>query len=224
MPKENQMTINEMAGEVLDVPCLLCKHLTKHEILASVDFTGRDEGYGGVEYWTHHQVIRCRGCESISYRTVDGNAMTYEYVEPDGIEYLEQIELFPNRNTGRLPMKDAYLLPPNVQRIYEETIKATNNDQPVLTGIAVRALVETVCKDKQAAGHNLVQQIDSLVQLGALTADGAIILHKIRTLGNAAAHEVKPHTTEQLGLALDVCEHLLKGVYVLPKHASETFT
>src|SRR5665213_4287430 len=77
-----------------------------------------------------------------------------------------------------------------------------NNDQPVLTGIGLRALVETICKDKKASGGNLVEKIGSLVSLGVLTADGATILHRIRTLGNDAAHEVKPHTAEQLGICL----------------------
>ena len=97
------------------------------------------------------------------------------------------------------------------------------NDQPVLAGVGVRALVETICDDKQAAGSSLANRIDSLVTLGVLTQDGATILHKIRTLGNSAAHEVKPHSTESLGVAMDVCEHLLEGVYVLPHHAKKAF-
>jgi hypothetical protein len=48
-------------------------------------------------------------------------------------------------------------------------------------------------------------------------------LHKIRTLGNAAAHEVKPHTEKQLRLAMDVIEHLLTDVYILPKRIDLEF-
>ncbi|WP_305800612.1 hypothetical protein, partial [Thiolapillus sp.] len=39
---------------------------------------------------------------------------------------------------------------------------------------------------------------------------------ELRTLGNEAAHEVKPHNNATLTLALDVIDHLLKGVYILP--------
>ena len=115
------------------------------------------------------------------------------------------------------------MLPANVRRIYEETIGAMNNDQSVLAGIGIRALIETVCNDRKANGKNLMKRIDDLVKLGVLTAEGAAVLHKLRTLGNSAAHEVKPHTQAQLGLALDVVEHLLNGVYVLPAHAKTTF-
>jgi hypothetical protein len=36
-------------------------------------------------------------------------------------------------------------------------------------------------------------------------------------MGNEAAHKVKAHTQEELNLAFDVVEHLLKTVYLLPE-------
>jgi Domain of unknown function (DUF4145) len=155
----------------------------------------------------------------MSFRISSTNSEDFDFVDAETAEYNESVVLFPSRSEGRSPIKDAHLLPTRIQRIYGETIKGMNNDQPVLTGIGLRALVETICKDEKASGGNLVEKIGSLVSLGVLTADGATILHRIRTLGNDAAHEVKPHTAEQLGIALDVCEHLLQGVYLLPRHA-----
>jgi hypothetical protein len=226
MPK-NSVTreVNKTAGNMLDVPCGECKRKTKHKVLASSELEGEEwsgDNYS-VGYWVNHQIIQCQGCETTSFRMSSSDTGDYEFVDDQTVEYNESVELFPSRSVGRAPTKDMHLLPVNVQRIYEETVKAMNNDQPVLAGIGIRALVETVCKDKQAHGKNLVQKIGSLVTLGVLTQDGATILHKIRTLGNNAAHEVKPHKPEQLGLALDVCEHLLQGVYLLPHHASKTF-
>jgi hypothetical protein len=92
-----------------------------------------------------------------------------------------------------------------------------------LAGIGIRAIVETVCKDKESSGRNLASKIDDLVTQGVLTRDGANILHKLRTLGNESAHEVTPHDNVQLGLALDVVDHLLTGVYILPHHARAKF-
>ena len=98
-----------------------------------------------------------------------------------------------------------------------------NGNNPVLTGIGLRAIIETVCKDQAATGKSLYDQINSLVEQSVLTKDGAEILHKLRVLGNNAAHEVKPHSNVQLGLAFDVVEHLLQGVYILPYHAKRRF-
>jgi hypothetical protein len=220
-----KLVLNKSANKVVDVPCAQCNRPTKHKILASADIQGEElfPPHGSVEYWLQHQVIQCQGCEQISYRTVTGNSEDFDVSEFGEWTANETVQLFPTRSAGRNQMKDAHLFPPNVQRIYEETIGAMNNDQTILAGIGIRALIETLCRDKKATGRNLMEQIDDLTKQGVLTTDGAAILHKLRTLGNTAAHEVKPHTQKQLGLALDVVEHLLMGVYVLPARASSTF-
>lgn len=218
-----EQKLNETAGQIIDVPCLRCQVETKHAVLVSVDIEGHEsEGPNTMDWRSTHQVIQCRGCETISFRTESTHSEDYD-LGPDGMEYRKSEILYPNRSTGRLPRWDWLELPPSIDRIYSETIKAMNNDQPVLAGMGIRALVETICKDKDAPPGNLEQRVDSLIGLGVLTKEDAAILHKVRTLGNMAAHEVKPHTAEQLGLALNVCEHLLERVYILPPSAKRTF-
>jgi hypothetical protein len=46
---------------------------------------------------------------------------------------------------------------------------------------------------------------------------------RVGALGSAAAHEVKPHSDKQLGLAMDIVEHLLRDVYILPKQVEAEF-
>jgi len=71
--------------------------------------------------------------------------------------------------------------------------------------------------------RSLLLKIDDLVVKQILTPAGSTILHKIRTLGNEAAHEVKPHSEKQLGLAMDVVEHVLTDVYILPNKVETEF-
>jgi hypothetical protein len=92
---------------------------------------------------------------------------------------------------------------------------------PVLAGIVIRAIVETVCKEKGASGGNLEQKIDHLAAMNLITSDGARILHSLRVLGNKAAHEVKPHTQKELSVAFAVLEHLLQTVYIIPELAKK---
>lgn len=225
MPKNtSSRKINKSIDTVIGVQCDQCGRLTKHLILASVDIDGEDWfGENSIQYWSEYQIIMCQGCETTGFRSLSKNSEDWDHNERNELEYNATINLYPNRN-GRPLLKDSYLLPGNVERIYEETVKAINNGQPVLVGIGLRAIVETVCKDKSAPGKNLVEKISGLVSQGALSPNGADILHKIRTLGNNAAHEVKPHSENQLAVALDVCEHLLQDVYVLPHHAARAFT
>jgi hypothetical protein len=89
----------------------------------------------------------------------------------------------------------------------------------IMAGFGIRAIVEAICKDNEMEGRNLQQKIDSLVNAGLITQAGATILHNLRFMGNAAAHEMKAHAPKELNAAFDAVDYLLKGVYILPKQA-----
>jgi hypothetical protein len=211
----------------IDSSCGVCKRSTKHLIVTDASLKGYEDYDHDFYGWENeYQVVQCQGCETISFRQTHENSEDMQQAgpDPDDWSYAVQVDLYPNPEEGRSPLEDDHLLPQNLHRIYLETIRSLNSNLSVLAGIGVRAIVETVCKDKSASGGNLYAKINDLVSQGVLTQDGANILHKLRTLGNNAAHEVKPHSNVQLGLALDVIEHLLQGVYILPHHAGRTFT
>jgi hypothetical protein len=201
------VTLNKTQNSELWIPCGKCHGKTCHRVVVSVDF----EGKFLTNYQENYQVVQCQGCRTFSFR----KAFVSEIKEANSED------LYPSRVAGRHELSQVYLLPPEVARIYKETHSALCDKQPVLAGIGIRALIETVCKEKVAQGGNLEKKIDSLVATGVLTKDGAEILHSLRVLGNVAAHEVQPHSEETLGIAMDVVEHLLQGVYVLPKVAKK---
>ena len=66
---------------------------------------------------------------------------------------------------------------------------------------------------------NLETRIDALRDQNILTPEGARILHKTRFLGNRAAHEIERPNDQTLNAAMEVVEHTLKSVYILPKIA-----
>lgn len=200
-------------GSIVKLPCSQCKGMTKHEVVRSMVVT-RD--YDFMLHWEHWQIVRCRGCDDISFRHNWQSTEDAAYEEDDGAQVLtDHPSVYPPRLAGRAPLSDEHLLPPKVRIIYSETHAALRSQQTVLAGMGMRAIVEAVCADQEAAGSGLQRRIDSLVEQGVLTRDGAKILHRIRTMGNSAAHEVQPHTEEELRTALDVVEHLLMGVDIL---------
>jgi hypothetical protein len=223
------ITVNPTLGHPSDpeqsVECTKCSGKTSHVILATVKVNGSEgDGHYSFDWNTKHQLIQCLGCKSISYRSISTNSEDYDHESNGDIFYIESEKLYPHRITGVKGLgDDANYLPPNVRRIYEETLTALSVNAPLLSAIGLRALVETVCKEKNAVGGDLFKKIDSLVESRVLTPMGATILHKIRTIGNAAAHEVKPHSERQLSLAIDIVEHLLKDVFILPKQLEAEF-
>jgi hypothetical protein len=208
------------------VACARCSGKTTHVAMASV-IARTSDGYGGhsIDWRDTHQIIQCLGCKSLSYRVASSCSEDFDHDEDGNTFYPETEKLFPPRLERVKGLGDEkFLLPKQVMDIYDETLAALHFRAPVLAAIGLRAMLESVCKDKNAVGRDLLKKIDSLVDLRLLTPAGAQILHKIRTLGNAAAHEVKPHTEGQLALAMDIVEHLLKDVYILPKLAETEFS
>lgn len=212
---EIKYTVNDSQHKEVSIPCLNCHAKSKHKVRVSFDGYGSDDE---MNWASKYQVVQCLGCDSVSFRHESYNSEEYEQTGEDDYREIVHETLYPSRLLGRKGLgDDTRYLPDTVCLIYDETLAALINNSPVLTGIGLRALLETICKEKNAVGNDLYKKIDGLVAANILTSTRADILHKIRTLGNAAAHEVKPHNASQLGLALDVIEHLLKEVYILPK-------
>jgi len=225
MATKETETVNKTQGQEEKVPCSKCDGKTFHKVLLSIDKSGLEQDGDFDFYWdAHYQIIQCQGCKTISFRKASSNSEEYEPISHDEYQNVVYEDIYPSRVEGRKGLEDeVHYLPSKVQRIYTETLQALNSKSPILAGIGLRALVETVCHEKSAEGSNLLKKIDDLTVKNVLTPVGAQILHKIRTLGNAAAHEVKPHSEKQLGLAMDVIEHLLTDVYILPKQVEAEF-
>lgn len=217
--EKKEMTLNKTQGNSMELPCVRCDGRTWHEVLVSVDISGEETSWSYC-YNEDYQVVMCRGCREVSFRKNECNSEDMDVNEKgQSVQPVDHQELYPSRIAGRPKLRHFEYLPFDVKSIYEGTHQALCNEQLILAGIGIRALVETVCKNKEAEGKVLEKKIDNLVDIGVLTKDGAEILHSLRILGNKAAHEVKPHSDRTLDSAMEVVEHLLKGVYILPATA-----
>ena len=218
-------SLNLTTGKEYEISCIKCTGKTTHKVVTSTEIRGHTGDSHYDYYWSvDYQIIQCLGCKSISFRQEDSNSEDYYQIDEDEFEYGTVEKIYPSRVEGIKSLgNEKHYLPSNVRTIYDETLTALSNQSPILAAIGLRALLETVCKEKKAEGNDLFKKIDSLTAKKILTPAGAIILHKIRSLGNSAAHEVKPHSEKQLALAMDIIEHMLKEVYILPKQADTEF-
>ncbi len=219
--KESQ-TLNEKQGQEIEVSCLRCDGETCHKVLFSVEQTREEVDEfnfvpgDSIFTWYDYQIIQCQGCKTISFRQTSSSNEDY-FAEFGGECYVYET-IYPSRIKDKKGLEKLHLLPLQIQDIYTETLRALNNGYLILAGIGLRALVESVCNEKSAEGR-LIGKIDNLKENHILTPANAEILHKIRTLGNDAAHKVKKHKKDELELAMNVVEHLLTDVYILPQQA-----
>lgn len=220
MSKFGEVTLNKTQGEERWIPCSVCDGETLHKVLVSANIHENDK-YEGIQSWEEYEVVQCQGCRTISFRQnwQSTEEFTWDEVAHD-MDLDDHPQIFPPRVAGRHKLRGSARLNYFIRAIYDETHSALCNHMPVLAGAGIRALVEVVCKDKGAKGSNLEQRIDDLVTIGVLGRDGAEILHSLRIMGNQSLHEITPQSEEDLNTALDVAEHLLEGVYILPAQAS----
>ncbi len=212
-----EITLDKTKDEIRGVVCTRCDIETNHRVCSSVEFGWGNDDIQGVDAY---EIIRCLGCDSISFRFSSRNSE--DFYEDDEGNYISSdgtVEIYPSRLMGRTALEDIYSLPDKVRSIYKETHTALCTKLKILAGIGIRSLVEAVCSEKAAAGRSLEEKIDDLVAKEVLTKINAAILHKTRLLGNEAAHEVKAPSDAELDVAFDIVENLLETVYIIPKKA-----
>ena len=165
-----ELHINKRQGHKITCACRVCRRTTKHVILVEVTEQGSvkrswNDPYE-IDWMSEYQILQCQGCETLSFRRANSNSNDYPVeIAPGEWEGGEQEDIYPSP-MGRIPVSDAILLPEKVELIYEETLSALNYRQQVLCGVGIRAIIETICKDKQASGKDLSEKIKSLVKLG----------------------------------------------------------
>lgn len=235
MPKSKiTQTVNKTKLQKFSVSCVKCKGVTKHQVLASIEVSEETDAPGGMysDYWVNsYQIIQCGGCESISFRhtsqfSEDVDLMTGAIRETE--------RLYPKRGIETLPTKPYPNVPSNLQRIYSELIDCFNNKNPTLCAAGLRAIVEGICAEQgiqdgpieepvKGGGKKIVRnkdlrgRISGLQEKGLLTQTSANTLHQHRYLGNEAVHQLVRPSTDELRLAIEIVEHTLDQLYVLPE-------
>ena len=217
---DQTIELNKTKDKVYQIPCSRCLNSTHHKVLQSADVSGIWLP-GSIHYTDEYQIVQCQGCDTISFRKNSTNSEDYDTFEmPDGTTediYEDHVDIYPSRIAGRTKVKRHWLLPHQVNRMYDETHSSLSNKLSTLGSVGIRVLVESVCIEKQAIGKNLKEKINDLVAKGVLTESGATILHGLRDLGNESAHEMKSQDEESIDLAMDVVENLLQSVFILPE-------
>jgi hypothetical protein len=213
---EEQIILDQTKNETRKIVCNRCDNRTNHIVCGSVKVDWGDEDVQGTDIY---EIVRCSGCDSISFRVASTCSEDFEYEEGEGVSYPVTEKIYPSRLMGRTALKELYLLPDKVRSIYRETHAALCTKLKILAGVGIRALIESVCSEKNSKAVTLEKKIDDLVVKEVLTKGNAAVLHKTRLLGNKAVHEITPLTDDELDVAFDIVENLLETVYIIPKKA-----
>lgn len=218
---------NGSKGNTYKEPCVKCHFNTNHEVVASIDIY-REEKCDRYLEIDSYQIIKCLGCETISFRTDSSNSEEYYYEEIDGdCIYDSVVRLYPSRISGWQGLSDdeLQLVPGFISSVYKEVRQALNDKSFVLCGVGLRAIVEYICRHEKVGEErdNLAKKIGHLEKDGMVPSKVAKTLHMIRNIGNDSIHDAKRYSEEEIKLAAKIIDHLLTYFYIMTSQANSIY-
>lgn len=206
-------------NERIRVFCGSCKQDTNHVVLCKRRAgSNPDDEY----HWSqNHWFCQCAGCDNFCYAI---ETTTEDDLDVRSGQLKSAWETFPSREGERQPIDRIYELPVKVRILYKEVVEAVNAQLSILAAVGLRALIEAICKERKVTGRTLLALIDGLSKKGVLSDKQAEILHSHRFLGNVAAHQAQQASREEILVALEIAESMMKTIYILSKLSEEIVT
>lgn len=202
---------DNIKGDTIISFCRSCKKETKQIIntVVAVKSEGCDD------WWKNdYMIIECLGCETVSFREDYIDSSSFEGI--DEVTIRPQITIYPPRENIIIDVKKS-LIPKKIRYIYEESIKATNNNCLILAAAGFRSVIEAISLEKSISEHNLEKKINKLHELGHITIKESERLHKIRFIGNESIHEIVKPSLEELIEVNTIIKSLINNLYVLDR-------
>lgn len=138
-----------------------------------------------------------------------------------------------------MPPKPFRYVPTNLNNLYKQTIDAYNSQQNILCAAGLRTIIEGVCnelnikkghiyekdgskklneKNKEMYTDNLAGRIFGLYENGHIIFTQALLLQKIKNIGNSAVHDIVEPKIETLKQTIEIIDTILYNIYELDKH------
>ena len=219
--KQRKFSVDSEKNESLYFYCNNCRSKTSHKTIVHAHRISDDPSCDEVFLVEDYRIVECSGCHGV--RFVENSIFSEDddfYNQVDSNEL--HCRIYPISEEGALSESRLseleFVLPTRVKRIYEETLAAIKNKMFVLAGIGLRAVLDTVCRDKGIGkkGDKLADRLDIMLKQQLITPVQKANLDAIRDLGNDSAHEGKSLKAYEVSTALVVVEHILDDVYRLP--------
>lgn len=153
-------------------------------------------------------LLSCPVCGKVTLRE--------EYVDEISRDYYTNIETLYPKSTI-----DYTGVPENIKTAFESALKVKNID-PAICSLALRRVLEAICKEKGAQGKNLEHMIHDMIDKGILPPMFDDACWIVRQLGNSAAHgDNTKFSIYQVDQTIDFMQNIINYLYSLPVKMSK---
>ncbi len=192
--------------------CNSCKNNTWHEVAANHD-QKREDNLWGYQQNFEAEILRCCGCDQISFRLVK-----HPFEFQDKNDKPEE-EIYPERGFKQREQRYFLHLPTEVRNLYNETLSAHDRNLILLSTVGLRALIEAIVANKLSKkdyGETLESKINALAKY--FNESTINTLHEFRTMGNKAIHAQLAPDPLDIHRALYVVEGIMEFFYGIDEH------
>lgn len=232
--KEHKYNIKNYPKERYRFYCNHCKTATEHRAIVEATVVD-DDCDGEVFVISTYRIVECAGCHYVSF-------MDYSLFSEDEAFWQktesskQEVYIYPILEEGALTESQLsqlqFVLPSDVKAIYEETLVAIKNKLFIIAGIGLRAILDTVCREKKIgkSGQSLAARLQTMCEVNLITEQEKTVLSTVKDLGNDSAHEGKSLDAYEVESVLLTVEYLLGKIYLLPtiqrdlEHGKEKFS
>lgn len=187
--------------------CNSCQHETLHDVLCSHDRYINYTDDGHVYTRITSQMVKCRGCETTSFRVLD-------WFSEDYVEDVSEIA-YPPRSSRKMP-EWIYKLDDIYEKLLSEVYIALQNKCNRLAMMGIRSVIDVFISSKVQDYSNFSDGLKKLVALGVITNNQRDLLKIVIEAGNASIHRQYNPPFEILTLIMDTVETLLHHEALAP--------
>lgn len=153
------------------VYCDKCKHDTNHEIVTKHE--ERSTSTDDFQWQSQYFIVRCLGCDNISFVSIYGDEDCWEYVANGDRQWTDictvhhkdggSMSYQPSSNEELPPLKDYSPrlpmefsnVPPKLEGLYNQVVDVYNLDYLLLCSAGIRTLIEAICRELSITVGNL---------------------------------------------------------------------
>lgn len=206
--------------------CNKCQLETNHDVLHSESVkweeADEDDNYPPINGTDIYQMLKCRGCDAISFKYVEwfegnfdekGNEVPEIHYYPSAIyrpgpKWLNDLDWFDNEQRF-------------IQDLLKEIYSSLHNGGRRLATMGIRALIEHIMIKKVGDQGSFVKNLDALGAQGLISVSQEDILNAVLEAGHATIHRSYSPSTEDLHTCMDIAESIVESIYIHPNKASK---
>lgn len=156
-----------------------------------------------MEVEVYHLFVQCKACQEVSiYWDWENN--------PELGDLRTTTLVYPT-------VKKLSGIPRAIEDSYQEA-KKVQKISPIAFSVLIRKALEYLCKDQNAIGSNLKEQLDNLARRNIIPTTLAKMADVLRYLGNISAHSIEVKISkEEAEILDDFFTAVVEYVYIAPE-------